>query len=92
MNCPYCSRPMMSGHITGKNILRIIPESGASKRTEHPIGKEALAEFQKTNLPGYPLDIPYAGMAPWVSAEYCLRCKKVVCILDIADPGEVKEP
>lgn len=84
MTCPTCGRPMQAGHITGTNMLRIIPDTGVQKKTEKHASGFTIEEFRQTNLGGWPLDIPYAGMAPWVSARYCLPCRKVICQLDIA--------
>lgn len=85
MNCPYCGRPMEPGNITGRSILRVVPETGTARKTERHTDKISRELYEDSSLPGWPLDIPYAGMAPWVSANYCLPCKKVICELDIAD-------
>ena len=91
MKCPYCGRPMERGHITGRSILRVVPDSGTEKKT---VRHEDITQelYRETSLPGWPLDIPYAGLAPWIGANYCLPCRKVICELDIADlpkEGEV---
>jgi len=85
MNCPYCGRPMEFGHITGRSILRVVPDNGTEKKTEKHTADITTELYQSSNLPGWPLDIPYAGMAPWIGVSYCLPCRKVICELDIAD-------
>ena len=91
MNCPHCSRPMEPGHITGTSVIRIIPDSEAPKKNTSPLPPETIEEFRAARLPGYLLDIEYSGMAAWIKAEYCIHCKKAVCVLDLIDTEGVEE-
>ena len=83
MNCPYCGRPMKEGHITGQNILRIVPDNGQQKPVRRSSDDFREEEYRASSLPGYPLDIDYVGMAPWISAVYCTNCKKAYAQLDM---------
>lgn len=88
MNCPICGAPMQRGHITGKSILRVVPDNGEKKNTRRLQDDHLTETYEALQLPGYPLDTSYAGLAPWVIAEYCLPCKKVYAQLDILDFGK----
>lgn len=83
MNCPYCNSPLKKGHITGQNILRIVPDDGRQKAVRRSSDDFSEEAFRASRLPGYPLDIGYAGMAPWISAVYCVKCKKAYAQLDM---------
>ena len=83
MNCPYCKRVLKKGHITGQSILRIIPDNGQQKASRRSSDEFREDEYRATNLPGYPLDIGYVGMAPWISAFYCTNCKKAYAQMDM---------
>lgn len=91
MNCPTCGSPMQTGHITGQNVMRLVPETADAKKPTRQTSRDfSHSEYRRSELPGYPLDVAYAGMAPWISAHYCLGCRKAHCQLDILIPdGEV---
>ena len=88
MNCPYCGGAMERGHITGKSILRVVPEENTHKVMHYYTPEDLQQSYQKTNLVGWPLNIPYAGLAPQLPANYCLKCRKVICEIDILEYEE----
>ena len=71
------------GHVTGHSVLRLVPDNGEKKATHRSGDSFSMDEYRASRLPGYPLDIPYVGMAPWVEAVYCTACKKAICQLDL---------
>ena len=76
MNCPICSNPLEEGHITGKSILRFMPGVPEQKTTRYT--PEDIAQLKITpETDGWPLDVEYTGMAPFVRAYFCRHCGKV---------------
>lgn len=88
MNCPKCSGVMERGYISGKSILRVIPEEGTPKTAYHHKLEDLRQSYHRTDLVGWPLDVPYVGLAPHMPANYCLKCRKVICELDILEYRE----
>ena len=83
MKCPYCGGEMQHGNITGSKMLRLSPPSETPKNLHRiGIGDEG-AGIKNSGLAGLILDVPYAGLAPWIPADYCHSCKKVIFDADI---------
>ena len=71
MKCPYCGGEMQHGNITGSKMLRLAPPSDAPKNLHRiGVGDEAAG-------------IKNSGLAPWIPADYCRSCKKVIFDADI---------
>lgn len=90
MQCPVCNRTMAQGHITGTHLPRLIP--GIPAGNAHRITEEEIHQL----IPGFTdgsrvLEVYYTGLAPWIPAEYCPDCGKVVCQLNILNPRKEEE-
>lgn len=88
MNDRNCGCPVGPEHITGATLRSIVPEDAVPGTMQKHSAGVCAKELRKTEGSGGPLDITCAGMAAWVSAEYGLPCKKVICQNDMADLGE----
>lgn len=87
MSCPICSRPLEAGHITGKSILRFMPGVPEQKTTRYT--PEDIAQLKiNPEVDGWPLDVEYTGMAPFIQAYFCRHCGKVYGSFDIISPGK----
>ena len=83
MKCPYCGGEMQHGQITGSKVLRLSPPAEPPKNL-HRIGLEDGGNgVKKAGLVGEILDVPYAGLALWIPADYCQACKKMIFDTDI---------
>lgn len=77
MQCPYCGAEMRHGNITGGKILRLMPDTGTPKKV-HSILESATREQIQNGIEGTILDVPYSGLAPWIPADFCEGCKKII--------------
>ena len=83
MKCPYCGKEMQHGQITGSKVLRLSPPTDKPKNL-HRIGLgDDGAGIKSSGLEGMILDVPYAGLAPWIPADYCRSCKKMIFDADV---------
>ena len=83
MKCPYCRKEMQHGQITGSKVLRLSPPTDKPKNL-HRIGLgDDGAGIKNSGLEGMILDVPYAGLAPWIPADYCRSCKKMIFDADV---------
>lgn len=77
MNCPYCGGEMRHGEITtDTTIIRWVE------------GQEPKSKFWKFHAPrtaGKLLQIPHFAWKPWIPADFCPKCKKMIFETDIID-------
>ena len=74
---------MQHGQITGSKVLRLSPPTDKPKNL-HRIGLgDDGAGIKNSGLEGMILDVPYAGLAPWIPADYCRSCKKMIFDADV---------
>lgn len=85
MKCPWCGQEMTHGNITGGKMLRLVPDPETPKQT-HRLNRNLPPSQYENGLEGMLLDVPYAGLAPWIPADYCRSCKKVIFDADILHP------
>lgn len=77
MKCPFCGGDMHHGNITGSKVLRLVPDSETPKEV-HRIFENADQKQRNNGLEGNILNVPYHGLAPWIPADYCKVCNKVI--------------
>lgn len=76
---------MDAGHVTGQSILRFI--SGASDKQSRHYTHEDIDQLNiDPDRDGWPLNVPYSGLAPLLDAHLCRECRKVFCQMDIFIP------
>ena len=85
MKCPYCGQEMTHGNLTGGKLIRLVPDTDPPKQTYRHNGSLPESQYQ-TGLDGILLDVPYAGLAPWIPADFCQTCKKVIFDADVLHP------
>lgn len=70
MKCSYCGNEMRHGEITtNSTIIRWI-------EGVNPISK--TKKFFTTGLEGNLLRIPHYAFHPWIPADYCGKCRKMI--------------
>ena len=77
MLCPWCGKEMIHGYLTGNQLFRLMPEPETPRKT-HRRSNDLPPSQYETGIDAIVLDVPYAGLAPWIPADYCMPCKKVV--------------
>lgn len=83
MNCPYCGQEMQHGQITGSKVLRLSPPADPPGNLHRISAEENRKTLHGAGLNGEILDVPYAGLALWIPADYCRSCKKMIFDTDI---------
>lgn len=77
MTCPYCGSEMRHGEITADStIVRWIE------------GREPQSKLRKFfTLPtkGKLLKIPHFAFTPWIPADFCPKCRKMIFETEIID-------
>lgn len=85
MICPWCGKEMLHGNITGSKVLRLAPDPESPKQV-HRIFQDVPDRQFDNGLEGHLLDVTYAGLAPWIPADYCMDCRRVVFEANILGP------
>lgn len=86
MNCPWCGKEMLHGNLTGNKLLRLVPDTDPPKQTQRYERNLPPSQYE-TGLEGIYLDVPYAGLAPWIPADFCRDCRRVVFEADVLQSG-----
>ena len=77
MICPYCGGEMRHGEITTKStVIRWIE------------GSKPLSKVKKTfgaGMEGNLLRIPHYAFQPWIPADYCEKCRKMIFETEIIE-------
>ena len=87
MKCPWCSEEMIHGYLTGNQMFRLMPEPETPKQTRRLNNSLPPSQYE-TGINAIVLDVPYAGLAPWIPADYCRACKKVIFEAGVIGKGE----
>ena len=77
MTCPYCGGEMRHGEITADNtIIRWI---------EGDKPKSKAQKFFSSRMEGNLLRIPHFAFRPWIPANYCGKCRKMIFETEIIE-------
>lgn len=75
MTCPFCGSEMRHGEITADNtILRWI---------EGDQPKSKVRKIFSLRTEGNLLKVPQTAWRPWIPADFCPKCKKMIYETDI---------
>ncbi len=77
MTCPYCGSEMRHGEITADSTIIRWIEGGTPK--------SKAAKFFSTGFAGKLLQVPHYALRPWIPADFCPKCKKMIFETDILE-------